>query len=72
MHNRAVIKAMIELAEDWEAADKILSEFTFCKTENEKCAYILGMFDVSVVGHDPLDGQSYPAILNSVVNAKWR
>jgi hypothetical protein len=70
------IKTMIELSETWEAADKIITEFTPFSETKEKLAYLYGMFDVSLIGsHDgPGDKAEadYRAVLSAIVNQKWR
>jgi len=40
---------MIELSETWQEADKVLDEFTPCKSTNERLYYLYGMFDVSIL-----------------------
>jgi hypothetical protein len=74
---RDAVKAMIELSEDWESADKIIMEFTPCKETAQKLAYLYGMFDVSIVAaHDGEEGDKletdYRSVLSAIVNQKWR
>jgi hypothetical protein len=70
------IKTMIELSETWEAADKIIVEFTPFSETKEKLAYLYGMFDVSLIGsHDGAGDKTeadYRAVLSAIVNQKWR
>jgi hypothetical protein len=70
------IKAMIELAETWEDADKIITEFTPWSKTNEKLAYLYGMFDVTIIGsHDGAGDKTesdYRAVLSAIINQKWR
>lgn len=70
------IKAMIELSDTWQAADKVLDEFTPCKSINEKLYYLYGMFDVAILAsHDGSGDKTesdYRAVLSAIVNQKWR
>jgi hypothetical protein len=76
--NKDSIKAMIELSDTWEEADKIIREFAGITDLQQKLGYIMGMFDVSVVGRTDADGDmngaeyDYIAMLSAVVNKKWR
>ena len=66
-----VIKLMIELAGDWQEADKVLVEFTSCRTIKEKTSYLNGMFAERVL--DPHGDESdYIALLDAIVNKKYR
>jgi hypothetical protein len=73
---RDAIKAMIELSEDWESADKIMREFTPFQKTNEKLAYLYGMFDVSIpASHDGKGDKTetdYRSVLSAIINQKWR
>jgi hypothetical protein len=82
MMGRDAIKAMIELSNTWEEADKIIQEFTPCKKTNEKLAYLYGMFDVSIIAsyngseddgsEDKTIENDYKSVLSAIVNQKWR
>jgi hypothetical protein len=73
---KEAIKAMIELSDTWEDADKIIMEFTPCKLTNEKLSYLYGMFDVSILashdGEEETVETDYKAVLSAIVNQKWR
>jgi hypothetical protein len=73
---RDAIKAMIELSDDWESADKIIMEFTPCKETSQKLAYLYGMFDVSILashdGKGDKEETDYRSVLSAIVNQKWR
>lgn len=71
--NRDQIKMMIELATSFEKADAILSEYTSFHTDEEKIAYLQGMFDCKIVGRSVSDLHTdYVALLTTIVNKKWR
>jgi hypothetical protein len=74
--NKDAIRTMIELSDTWEDADKIIEEFVGIKELPQKLGYIMGMFDVSVVGRTSGDGDrekyDYIAMLSAIVNKKWR
>ena len=74
---REAIKTMVEFAETWEDADKIISEFTPCTSTGEKLSFLYDMFDVSLLGGcDGANGDkietNYQAVLSAIVNKKWR
>jgi len=74
---REAIKTMIEFAETWEDADKIIVEHTPCESTGEKLSFLYGMFDVSILGGcDGVNGDkmetNYQAVLSAIVNKKWR
>jgi len=70
------IKTMIELSDTWQDADKVLDEFTPCKSINDKLYYLYGMFDVSILASHDGSGDTiesdYRAVLSALVNQKWR
>ena len=73
---RDAIKAMIELSDTWQEADKIIVEFTSFTDPVAKRAYLSGMFNVSILGaHDEGKNEAendYIAVLSAIVNKKWR
>jgi hypothetical protein len=82
MTGKDAIKAMIELSNTWEEADKIIQEFAPCKKTNERLAYLYGMFDVSIIAsyngsEDDVSEEraienDYKSVLSAIVNQKWR
>lgn len=71
---REKIKTLIELSTSFEKADAILSEYTTYKTDEERIAYLQGMFDCKIIGRS--GGKDihtdYVALLTAIVNEKWR
>ncbi len=67
--NREVIKTLIELAPNVDEADKVINENYDFKSIREKVAFLKGMFDVQVVGHekDEPDETTYFAMLATVI-----
>jgi hypothetical protein len=74
--NKDAIKAMIELSDTCEEANKIIEELAGITVLQQKLGYIMGMFDVSVVGRtgggDDDEENDYVAMLSAIVNKKWR
>lgn len=63
-----IVKALIELSQNWEDADKIILEFYGFKTTSEKIAFVKGIFDVECIGHErDTDEMTYAALLTSVL-----
>jgi hypothetical protein len=76
---RKTMKTMIGFSETWEDADKIINEFTTCKTNVEKRDYVLDLFkgSVSIICGCDGDGTDtaeadYRSLLSAIVNLKWR
>jgi hypothetical protein len=74
--NRDAIKAMIELSDTWEEADKVIEEFAGIQDIPQKIGYMKGMFDVSVVGRTSAEDDQakydYIVMLSAIANKKWR
>ena len=68
--NREVIKVLIELAPNVDEADKVINENYDFKSIREKVAFLKGMFDVQIVGHetDEPDETTYFAMLATVIH----
>ncbi len=73
MERRKNVKTLIELCTDVKEADRIINEHYGFKTIQEKVAFLKGMFDVSIVGHDrdEPDEDTYRILLHAIINAKW-
>lgn len=70
---RNEIKILIELATSFEKADSILSKYTPYTTDEERIAYLQGLFDCEVVGRSISDTHTdYVALLTAIVDKKWR
>lgn len=66
------VKSLVEMAETWQDADKILDEYSGAKTRRDKLQYLRDAFpDVGAVGRE-LSEDDYVAVLDAVVNKKWR
>ena len=66
------IKALIELSISYEYANKIIEEYTGCKTYSEKIAYIKRNFECEIVSSTDNDEETdYVALLTSIINRKW-
>lgn len=61
---------MIELAPSVDESDRVIDEEYGFKSIGEKVAFLRGMFDVEVVGHekDEHDGDAYFAMLGTIIN----
>lgn len=69
---RKQIKALIELSSSFEEANDIIEKYTDLRSYGQKIAYLQGMFDCEIVGHDTKDVEvDYVAILTSIVEHKW-
>lgn len=70
---REKIKTLIEVSTSFEKADEILSKYTEYKTDEERIAYLQGMFDCKIVGRSISDVHTdYVALLTAIVDEKWR
>lgn len=70
---REKIKTLIELATSFEMADSVLKEYTDFSTDEERIAYLRGMFDCTIIGRSKSDPHTdYVALLTAIVNQKWR
>lgn len=71
---REKIKVLIECATSFEKADAILTEYTEYQTDEERIAYLQGMFNCKIVGRS--GGKDthtdYIALLTAIVDEKWR
>ena len=67
--NRELIKALIELAPNVDEADKVINKYYDFKSIREKVAFLKGMFDVQIVGHetDEPDETTYFTMLATVI-----
>lgn len=70
---REQIKTLLELATTFDKADQILNDYSDCNTDEEKIAYLRGMFNCKIVGRNVEDIHTdYVALLTTIVNQKWR
>ena len=71
---REKIKTLIELSTSFEKADAVLSEYTNYRTDEERIAYLQGMFDCKIIGRSGGNDThtDYIALLTAIVNEKWR
>ncbi len=67
------VKVLIELCTDLEEADKVINDYYGFKTIEEKVAFLKGMFDVRLIGHehDEPDENTYRMMLYAIIKAKW-
>ena len=76
--NREKVRMLIELSENVEQADSVVTEQGF-STIKEKIAYIKGMFDTKLIGRfddesisiEEQDKADYYALLSAIINEKW-
>ncbi len=69
---REAVKTLIECSTEAKQADDIIVQYYGFKTVQEKIAFLKGIFDVEVVGHEHETTQTdYECMLNAVVNRKW-
>lgn len=68
--SREAIKTLIEIAPNVDEADKVINENYGFKSIREKVAFLKGMFDVQIVGHetDEPDETTYFAMLETVIH----
>ena len=79
MSNRHKAKVLIELSTDIREADQVVQEFlekclhTSEITFREKIAFLCGMFDVEIIGHekDVLGALDYYSLLNAIILSKF-
>lgn len=66
---REVVKTLIELSANVNEADKVINDNYDFKSIREKVAFLKGMFDVQIVGHekDEPDEMTYFAMLRSII-----
>lgn len=70
---REKIKTLIELATSFEQADAVINDYTTYKTDEERIAYLQGMFDCMIVERSVSDVHTdYVALLTAIINQKWR
>ena len=70
---RDKIKTLIELATSFEQADEIIKKHTDFSSDEERIAYLKGMFDCKILGRNVRDAHTdYVALLTAIVNQKWR
>ncbi|MCL2057048.1 MAG: hypothetical protein FWH02_07530 [Oscillospiraceae bacterium] len=76
--NRLII-SMIEIAASFDAADKIIEEFTGLSEIKDKIDFLFDNFDIAIVGNciAEIDKPNelliqYEAMLTTIVNRKWR
>lgn len=74
-----MVKSLVEMAESFEDADRIIVKFTDLRTTKEKLDFLFENFDVAIVGANSSkkDKESklltdYEAVLTAIVNKKWR
>ncbi|MBQ2916935.1 MAG: hypothetical protein IJE59_01990 [Clostridia bacterium] len=68
--SREIVKTLIETAPNVEKADEVINENYDFKSIGEKVAFLKGMFDVKIVGHenDEPDEMTYFAMLSAIIN----
>lgn len=69
--NRDVVMTLIELAPNVNEADNVISKNYGFKTIEEKVAFLKGMFDIKIIGHekDKPNETTYWVILDTIINA---
>ena len=67
--SRDLVKRLIILSPSVTGADKAIVESFGFKTVAEKIAFLKGMFDIEVIGHqnDKNDETTYYAMLNTII-----
>lgn len=67
------VKTLIECCTDVKKADRIINDYYGFETIREKVAFLKGMFEVTIVGHehDEPDENTYIILLNAIIKAKW-
>lgn len=70
MKSREVVKLLIELSPNVQEADKVINENYNFRSIQEKVAFLKGMFDIQIVGHekDEPDVTTYFAMLRTIIN----
>jgi hypothetical protein len=72
--DKNVVKALIELSDSWEDADKVICKYIASDNMAEKLAFLKGMFDFSIIASH--DGEAdaketdYKAVLSAIVNTR--
>lgn len=70
---REKIKTLIELATSFEQADAVIKDHTTYKIDEERIAYLQGMFDCKIIERSVGDAHTdYVALLTAIINQKWR
>lgn len=70
---RESIKTLIECATSFEKADALLTKYTDYKSDEERVAYLQGMFNVEIRSRNVTDVHTdYVALLTAIVDDKWR
>lgn len=70
---RESIKTLIECATSFERADALLTKYTDYKSDEERVAYLQGMFNVEIRSRNVIDVHTdYVALLTAIVDDKWR
>lgn len=70
---RGKIKTLIELSTSFEQANEVIEMYTDYSTDEERIAYLQGMFDCKIIGRSNSDAHTdYVALLTAIVNQKWR
>lgn len=67
--SREIVKVLIETSPNVDQADKVIKENFDFKSIREKVAFLKGMFDVQIVGHenDEPDEMTYFAMLQTII-----
>ena len=67
---RKKIKILLETSETVEEADEVISKNFDFESVREKVAFLKGMFDIQIVGHEEKepDEMDYFAMLASIIN----
>ena len=68
--SREVVKILIELSPNVEEADKVINDNYNFRSIQEKVAFLKGMFDIEIVGHekDEPDATTYFVMLQTIIN----
>lgn len=69
-YNRRHIKILLEISKTVEEADEVISKNYDFKSVREKVAFLKGMFDISIVGHEEKepDEMDYFSMLATIIN----
>jgi len=67
------VKALIELSNTVEQADKIIEEYAELRTVKEKIAFLKGMFDWEIIDQKKTDSDKeiYGIVLEAIIFKKW-
>ena len=67
------IRTMLEVSTSFEQADDILKKYTTYKTDEERIAFLEGMFDCVIIERTGEDVHTdYIVMLTSIIDKKWR